>query len=77
MKEELFGDTVPQQKADVAYFYKTFENELKLEHKKILHTFAADNTAGLWFKKLFYPKRLRKRLPGEIALRFLFFLGRL
>lgn len=77
IKEELFGSIAPQQKSDVAYFYKTFENELKPEHKKILQTFAADNTAVLWFKKLFYPKRLRTRLPGEIALRFLFFLGRL
>ena len=78
LQNELFGDTVSQQKKDVIYFYKTFFNELHPEHRKVLALFANETKSPVvWFKKLFYPKRLRGRLLGEIALRFLFFLGRL
>lgn len=78
LTNELFGDIVKKQKEDIIYFYRTFQSELSTEHKKILSLFAAEhNNPKIWFQKLFYKKRLRRRLPGEIALRFLFFLGRL
>lgn len=78
LKNELFGDIVTQQKEDLIHFYNTFQSELSPEQTKILSLFTDRRTTPkIWFQKLFYKKRLRRRLLGEIALRFLFFLGRL
>ena len=78
VKNELLGEEVHKEKEDLIYFYDTFASQLKPEDKKILSLFTAQhNTPLIWVKKVFYKKRLRRRLPGEIALRLLFFLGRL
>lgn len=78
LRNELFGEAVSQQKTDLRYFYDTFRTSLNDDQKKLLSLFVTDSRSPLiWLKKVFFPKRLRSRLPGEIALRLLFFLGRL
>ena len=51
---------------------------MKIDDKKEMKIFI-DNSGGIcnWFGKVFYPHRLRARIFGEIALRMLFFIGKI
>lgn len=78
IQNELCGGGAGKEKEALKYFYHTFRSELSQKECKTLELFAGDrNTPVTWLKKVFFPKRLRRRLPGEIALRILFFLGRI
>lgn len=77
VKSELAGDDAKKEKEALRFFEKTFAKELGKEEQKILRTFTKKNSLVGWFQKVFYPKRLRTRLGGELALRFLFAIGRI
>ncbi len=78
IQQEILGPGAKEDKKSLQYFYHTFENNLSMEQKKELSVFTRDRFSLLnWFRKVFYPKRLRTRTPGEIALRILFVLGRI
>lgn len=78
IQNELCGEDAQNDKAALKYFYRVFHEELSSRECRLLELFSTDKkTAGIWFRKVFYGKRLRRRLPGEIALRILFFLGRI
>lgn len=78
IKDELLSDVAVEAKRNLLYFYQTFHKELQKEDKKLIAIFVKKN-GGLknWFQKLFYPGRLRSRVPGEVALRLLFLIGKI
>lgn len=78
VKEELMGDSAKDEKKALQHFFKTFKDELSDKDIKTLKLFCyKKNKLGIRFRKFFYPTRLRQRIPGEIALRILFLLGRI
>lgn len=74
---ELIGDHCVREKQALAYFLQTFGGQLGEDDVRTLQLFAGKRTPVTWFRKVFYPKRLRTRLGGELALRLLFILGRI
>lgn len=59
-------------------FLVTFENEIKTEHRKVLHNFDVERYhLGKALKKAFYPKRWRSSLASEIVVRCLMLIGRI
>lgn len=74
---ELCGDDAVHEKEALNYFAQIFGDQLNEKDKKLLTLFSSRNSIGRWFGKVFYPKRLRTRMAGEIALRMLFFLGKI
>lgn len=77
IKNELCGDDIRNEKAALQYFYGLFQNELSEKERKLLKLFAGQrNTPFRWLRKVCFPHRLRRRLPGELALRLLFFAGK-
>ena len=74
----MFGTEIKKDKKNLEYFYQTFYNELTEKEHKLFDLFTYDGfNFIIWLKKIFYPRRLRKRLSGEIVLRVLFLLGRI
>ncbi len=61
----------------LSYFQQVFKNKLSPSQQKTLSLFTAPNSLIRQFRKLFYPRRLRARLAGEIAIRFLFLIGKI
>ncbi len=75
--QELLGDDALNDKKNIAYFYGQFEHEIPREEKKDIQLFASEKKSPIiWLRKVFYPRRLRRRWPGEVALRMLFFVGK-
>ncbi len=78
INSEIKGDAAIKDKEALAYFYGCFESQLSDKEKRTLKLFIKEkNNIFTWFKKVFYPKRLRRRLAGEIALRILFACGKI
>lgn len=78
IENELKGDGAKQDKEAIEFFYNCFKKELTEKQQKTLKLFASKKACPvIWAKKVFYPKRLRTRLAGEIALRILFFIGKI
>ena len=76
VQKELLGSASIEAKKHLQYFYKTFSNQFTTNQNHVLHLFTRKNSFFTQLKKLFYPHSLRARIPGEIALRILFLLGR-
>ncbi len=76
-KAELCGDDSKNEKLALKYFLDTFQKDLSYDDVQLLTIFSKKNSVKGWFQKVFYPRRLRTRLPGEIALRILFFIGKI
>lgn len=77
IRSELMGEDALHEKEALGYFLEVFSEDLTRQQKSCLRLFAAPNSVKRWFQKVGYPKRLRTRTAGEIALRMLFFLGRI
>lgn len=77
VKAELMGPDAANDKKALGYFYKTFYGNMSEKQRAEVRLFAGKNTPLAWVKKVCYPKRLRTRVPGEVALRILFILGRI
>ena len=76
-QKELAGEDSRKEKIALQFFEKTFGEELTKDQQKIMQIFTRKNSIRGWFQKVFYPRRLRTRLGGELALRFLFFIGKI
>ncbi len=77
LKNEIGGTAMTDSKEYLRYFEQAFADRLSPADKKTLALFTADNSFLCQLKKLFYPKRLRARLAGEIAIRILFLIGKI
>lgn len=77
IKSELAGDDSKKEKEALRFFAETFQDSLTDREKKILKIFTKKNSPVGWFQKVFYPRRLRTRLGGELALRFMFMIGKI
>lgn len=77
LKAELCGNDGKAEKEALGYFASTFDKRLSEKEKRTLKLFSTEGFSIFrWFGKVFYPKRLRRRLGGEVALRVLFFIGK-
>ncbi len=74
IKNEILGDILKKQKNDLKYFYNIYIDELSTDDKKCIELFCSSNTLFRQIKKIFYPKRLRTRIMGEIILRIYFIM---
>lgn len=72
-KNELIGNDVLIQRNGIRNFLDDYNDYLDQEQKQVLSFFARD---GKRIKKVFYPKRLRQRMSGEVLLRILFLFGK-
>lgn len=77
LKNEIGGTAMTDSKKYLAYFQQVFQEKLSASDRKTLALFTAPNTPMRQIRKLFYPKRLRARLAGEIAIRILFLIGKI
>ena len=75
-QKEVFGPASVEAKQNLIYFAKVFEDRLSNEQKKKMALFIKKNGLITQIRKIFYPHALRSRVPGDIALRILFVLGR-
>lgn len=71
---ELNGSEPLKEKANLQYFFETFQDSLTQTQRDLLARFCCD---GHRFRKLFYPHRLRSTFGGDCALRILFLLNRI
>lgn len=57
-------------------YYKLYKKDLNNEDKNLLDILTNDNIKN-YFKRIFFPKKLRQKIVDEIGLRLLFVLGML
>ncbi len=76
--KRFFGDNdnLITLKNILVEYKEIFGDRLSEEDKKMLDIFTIDNFTN-YFKKIFYPHRLRTKLSEEIALRLVFIIGKL
>ncbi len=77
LKNEIGGTAMTDSKEHLKYFQHTFQYRFTKAEQKTLSLFTAPNSLKRQIQKLFYPKRLRARIAGEIAIRILFFIGKI
>lgn len=65
-----------QLKIILKEYLDLFDQYLNEEDKKMLYIFTEDNFSN-YFRRIFYPHRLRLKITDEIALRILFILKKL
>lgn len=77
LKNEIGGTAMTDSKKYLCHFLKTFRGRLSKSDLNTLVLFTAKNTPARQIRKLFYPRRLRARFAGEIAIRLLFLIGKI
>ncbi len=77
LEREICGDAMTDSKEHLRYFLEVFCDRLTEEEREKLRLFTAPNTFLCQIRKLCYPKRLRARLAGELAIRILFLIGKI
>ena len=75
IKTELFGNEFHKMYDYNQKFLSVHGSLLPTAEYQILNLFSSNSFSG-WFKRLFYPYRLRPSLGGELALRICFFLNK-
>lgn len=77
LKTELSGDDARETERKIKHFLDVFESRLSANDRSTLALFSnSDAALPSRFKKLFYPRRLRPTMGGELAIRLLFLMGR-
>lgn len=76
VKNEIFGSDFLKQREELKDYLRQYEDMLSDKDRKTAELFASKNTPISWGRKLLYPKRLRTRVAGEIAMRMAILLGR-
>lgn len=77
LKKEIMGDEMLLLEKRIDYFLTINKEYMDANEYKTWCVFGRDSIIkGRYFKKLFFRKRLRKSLGGELALRILFLLGK-
>lgn len=77
--KRFFGnnsDNLKQLKRILIEYKEIFNTQLSIEDKKMLYIFTVD-TFSNYFKRIFYPHRLRVKITDELGLRILFVLKKL
>ena len=69
----LNGDFCPRTRQMLKCFSELFYDNVDAPTKKFLDTF----NSGKIFKKIFFPKHLRRSISGEVMLRLILLLGKL
>lgn len=77
VKNFLMGSQLQEINQQNQHIADLFYSELNPADQKIISLFMGRNTLSKRLHKAFYPKRWRRNLFDEIALRFLFLLGKI
>lgn len=78
INNELLGNNIYNEKKSLRHFCRIYWKDLDERQKALLYIFATNKkSVSIWIKKIFFPKRMRRRFVGDIALRFIFLFGRL
>ena len=78
VKDELLSDTAIKAKEYLKYYYDVFSEKMSKSDRETMEVFIKEPACFFrWLRKVLYPHRLRMRLSGELALRFLFLLGKI
>ena len=75
IKKLVLDNGFKKFKYQILDFKKLFYSEASFENKKILDLFTEKYNLKNAIKKLFYPKRFRRKLLDEFMIRFLFLFG--
>lgn len=75
IKKLVLGDGFKKFKNQILDFKRLFYNDVSEENQKLLDLFTEKYNFKNAIKKLFYPKRFRKKLIDEIMVRILFLFG--
>ena len=76
-KKFFVGDSLKQIKKQIIEYSNLYRDKLKEEDKKVLDLFNKTKyNLIIALKKVFYPKRFRKKISDEIMLRILFLIGK-
>lgn len=73
----LLNDSLKQIKKQWKDYKKFYYNKLSEEDKKLLDLFTHKYNFFISLKKVFYPKRFRRKIIDEISVRILFLFGKL
>ena len=77
IQNDLFGIGLSEYYFILERFFEEYGSQLSPHDRKALELFRTHSGVKLrYFKKLFYPERLRPSLGGELALRICFGVGR-
>lgn len=78
VKEFLVGDSLKQIKKQLQEYDKFYSGNLTEENRNLLKLFTNEKyNFGVALKKVFYPKRFRRKFVDEISVRVLFLFGKL
>lgn len=76
VKKCFFGDMIKDVKKQIIEFGNLYNNNLKEDDKKVIKLFMNEKYNFVnAVKKVFYPKRFRKKLTDEIFIRMIFMIG--
>lgn len=77
LQNDILGKGLSDYYFVITRFYKAYGKHLSSENKELLYLFSRHPfTLSLYWKRLFYPERLRPSLGGELALRLCFLFNR-
>lgn len=79
LRNDIFGDVMKTYRKYATAIYDNYAKQdgISQENRRLLEIFREQKvTPVLYFKRLFYPGRLRPTLGGELALRLCFLLSR-
>ncbi len=77
IQSELLSDKAVEEKQNLRYFYHTFRDRLSKRDRAECEYFLTGSGLADRIRKAGYPRRLRTRITGEIALRILFLTGKI
>lgn len=78
VKKFLVGDSLKQIKKQLQEYENLYADRLNMEDKQLLKMFTKEKyNFIIALKKTFYPKRFRRKISDEIAVRILFLFGKL
>ena len=78
VKKFLVGDSLKQIKKQLQEYEGLYADRLNMEDKQLLKMFTKEKyNFIIALKKTFYPKRFRRKISDEIAVRILFLFGKL
>lgn len=72
----LAGDETKKIKRELKKYYECFSYSLNKDDRKLMEMITKPSVIH-YFQKIFYPKRFRNTFSDEVALRFLFIMGKL
>lgn len=78
IKKFIINDDLKKIRKQYIEYQKLYEDKLDIKDRKILSLFASEKYSFIKsIKKVFYPKKFRKKIIDEIMVRFLFLIGKI